>query len=164
MAHRADARWVPRAVIFDCDGVLADTEPLHLDAFNQVLAPVGITITAAEYAREYLGLDDRAAFARALAGHGMPVATARTRELVAAKAALFAERLATGVRVYPGVVELVRSLAALPLAVASGARGDEVRAILRAAAITEHFSAIVACEDVAAGKPDPAPFRTALAA
>lgn len=163
MPPRPDAPSLPCAVIFDCDGVLADTEPLHLDGFNHVLAPLGVTITADEYARSYLGLDDRAAFTRALSSHGMPATTARTSELVAAKAAVLARRLATGLRIYPGVVELVRSLASLPLAVASGARRDEVLAVLRAAAIADCFSVVVACEDVAAGKPDPAPFLTALA-
>ena len=159
----AETPSFPRAVIFDCDGVLADTEPLHLDGFNRVLAPLGITIADAEYARDYLGLDDHAAFERALSLHGVPVTAAHTRELVAAKARVFADRLATDLRIYPGVSELVRSLAPLPLAVASGARRDEVIAIVRAAGIADCFSVLVASEDVTAGKPDPAPFVTALA-
>jgi beta-phosphoglucomutase len=154
---------VPQAVIFDCDGVLADTEPLHLDGFNHVLAPLGIAIAPAEYARSYLGLDDRAAFERVLLRHGKPVTTAATDDLVLAKAVVFARRLATELRLYPGVVELVRSLTPLPLAVASGARREEVASILRAGGIADCFSAVVTCEDTTAGKPHPAPFVTALA-
>ena len=47
-----------RAVIFDFDGVISDSEILHLEAFNEVLSKYSIEITRDDYYREYLGLTD----------------------------------------------------------------------------------------------------------
>lgn len=152
------------AVIFDCDGVLADTEPLHLAAFNRVLAPLGIFITEEDYSAEYLGFDDRDAFGHALRRHGRAATSSAIERLVTAKAALFTAILEADCRIYDGVREFVRSLGDTPRAVASGARRDEVMIVLRAAGLSEAIRVVVAMEDVAAGKPDPEPFLTALAA
>ncbi len=154
---------VVRAVIFDCDGVLADTEPLHLQVFNQVLAALGIAISSSQYAAHYLGSDDREAFRRALTLHGIDVTASRIEQLTADKAVRFRDVLAAEVRIYPGVVAFVRSLDGRPAAVASGARREEVDVVLRRAGLADAFAAVVAAEDVAAGKPDPEPFLTALA-
>src|SRR5437867_4442909 len=61
---------LPRAVLFDCDGVIADSEPLHLRLFQEVLAPLGIAVSPAEYADRYLGYDDRGVFTEVLRAHG----------------------------------------------------------------------------------------------
>jgi HAD superfamily hydrolase (TIGR01509 family) len=151
------------AVILDCDGVLADTEPLHLAAFNRVLAPGGIVITPEEYVATYLGFDDRAAFRHVLARHGQRTAAETIERLVAEKARVFPAMLAADCRIYDGVRELVRSLGDLPCAVASGARREEVAIVLRVAGLADRIRVVVAMEDVAAGKPDPEPFLTALA-
>jgi HAD superfamily hydrolase (TIGR01509 family) len=151
------------AVIFDCDGVLADTEPLHLAAFNRVLEPLGIAIAPDVYVARYLGLDDRAAFRRALLDHDRDVASTTVHAMVAAKARMFPEMLAHDCRIYEGVRELVHSLGTVPCAVASGARREEVAIVLDAAGLTDVVKVVVATEDVAAGKPDPEPFLTALA-
>ena len=55
-----------RAVVFDFDGVLADSEPLHLLAYQEVLAPIGVTLTRDEYYAEYLGYDDAGSVLRRL--------------------------------------------------------------------------------------------------
>jgi beta-phosphoglucomutase len=154
----------PRAVIFDCDGVIADSEPLHLRVFQAVLAPRGITITSTEYVERYLGLDDRGVFTEVLRVHGGTPTADEVAALVAEKARRFRSVLAAGVRIYPGVAAFVRSLAGIPLAVASGALREEVELVLARAGIREAFAAVVAAEDVAAGKPDPEGFLRALAA
>ncbi len=154
----------PRAVIFDCDGVIADTEPLHLRAFNQVLGLRGITLSGGEYAARYLGFDDRGVFAAVLGAHGRTVAPEEVAELIAEKARCLRGILEAEVRIYDGVVELVRTLAGIPLAVASGALRAEVEIVLARAAIREAFATVVAAEDVRAGKPDPEGFLIARAA
>ncbi|MEO6027476.1 MAG: HAD family phosphatase [Candidatus Binatia bacterium] len=151
------------AVIFDSDGVLADTEPLHLAAFNRVLAPLGIVITDEEYGAEYLGFDDRDAFGHVLRHHGQLVTANVIERLVTAKAELFTGILENNCRIYDGVREFIGSLGDTPRAVASGARRDEVAIVLRAAGLSNDIRVVVAMEDVAAGKPDPEPFLTALA-
>jgi len=152
----------PRAVLFDCDGVIADSEPVHLRAFQEVLAPLGITITPAEYLERYLGFDDRGVFTEALRIGGRPADPATIASLTAAKAVHFRRMLAAETRIYPGVTDLVRAFADVPLAVVSGALRDEIDVILRAAGIRDAFAVIVAAEDVRAGKPDPEGFTRAL--
>jgi phosphoglycolate phosphatase len=78
------------------------------------------------------------------------------------KVARFAE-VAPEVPVFAGAAELVRELAAeVPLAIASGARHDEVDAILRGAGLRDAFVTIVGAEDAPRTKPDPAPYLEAL--
>jgi beta-phosphoglucomutase len=153
----------PRAVLFDCDGIIADSEPLHLRAFQDVLAPLAITITKAEYADRYLGLDDRGVFAEALRLHGRADDRQMVATLMAAKAAGFRRVLETEMRIYPGVAEFVQALSGVPLAVVSGALREEIEIILRQAGLRDAFTAIVGAEDVRAGKPDPEGFLRALA-
>ncbi len=152
----------PHAVLFDCDGVIADSEPLHLRAFQRVLAPLGITITDAEYAGRYLGLDDRGVFEEALRLHGRAGDPTTIATLLATKAKDFRHVLESETRIYPGVVEFVRALAGVPLAVVSGALREEIEIILRQAGIRDAFAVIVGAEDVRAGKPDPEGFLRAL--
>ena len=152
----------PRAVLFDCDGVIADSEPLHLRAFQEVLAPLEITITPEEYLARYLGLDDRGVFTEALRRHGKPHGRATVDALIATKAAGFRRVLEADARIYPGVTELVHAFAGLPLAVVSGALREEIEIILRHAGLRDAFAVIVAAEDVREGKPDPEGFLRAL--
>ncbi len=152
----------PRAVLFDCDGVIADSEPLHLRVFRDVLAPLGITITDEEYTDRYLGLDDRGVFEEVLRLHGRGDDRELVATLIAAKARGFRRVLATETRIYPGVVDFIRALAGVPLAVVSGALRNEVEIILRCAGVRAAFAAIVAAEDVPSGKPDPEGFLRAL--
>ena len=151
----------PRAVLFDCDGVIVDSEPLHLRAFQEVLAPLGITITPAEYVARYLGFDDRGVFTEALRACGREPAPGDIAALIAEKARRFRGVLERDTSIYPGVTALVRALAGVPLAVVSGALRDEIELILGRAGIREAFSTVVAAEDVRAGKPDPEGFLRA---
>ena len=50
------------AIVFDFDGVLADSEPLHLAAYQEVLSGLGVTLTREEYYESYLGYDDAGVF------------------------------------------------------------------------------------------------------
>jgi len=61
-----------RAVVFDFDGVIANSEPLHFRAFRDVLAGEGISLTEADYYARYLGYNDERAFHEIGAEHGRP--------------------------------------------------------------------------------------------
>ncbi|MFN8543939.1 MAG: HAD family phosphatase [Candidatus Binatia bacterium] len=154
----------PRALVFDFDGIIVDSEPLHLAAFQRTLATVGITLTAEEYWTHYLGFDDHDAIAHALTtahGGAPPADVAR---LMHAKAEHFLALVEHGVSVFPGVRELVRGAAArVPLAIASGALGSEIELILRAVGLRDAFRTIVSANDVQHGKPDPEAYVAALA-
>jgi beta-phosphoglucomutase len=152
-----------RAVVFDFDGVLVDSEPLHYRSLRESLLPEGIAIDEEEYGREYMAYSDREAIRLALEKHGQSGDLGRMDGVAQRKAELF-EALLPQIPFFPGARELVRELAAgLPLAIASGALHREIEAILDAGGIREAFSAIVGADDVARGKPDPEPFRAAAA-
>ncbi|HKP11606.1 MAG TPA: HAD family phosphatase [Blastocatellia bacterium] len=154
-----------KAIIFDCDGVIADSEPLHFAAMRQVLAEEGITLTEEIYTREYLALDDRGCYTKAFGDHGRPLADDKLRELIARKAGRLEPVMSAGLRIFPGVAEFIRAASAkYPLAVASGALRHEIGLILRHAGVRDCFAAIVSAEDVTRGKPDPESFLKAHAA
>lgn len=153
-----------KALIFDCDGVIADSEPLHLAVFQKVLAEEGLTLTKEDYYAIYLGMDDKGCFSAFLVRHGRPADAAKIAQLIERKASYFNAALARDLRLFPGVVELVTATKVrYPLAVASGALRHEIDLILTAGEMRAAFTAIVSAEDVAAGKPDPQGFRLALA-
>ncbi|HKP85075.1 MAG TPA: HAD family phosphatase [Blastocatellia bacterium] len=153
-----------KAIIFDCDGVIADTEPLHLRAFQQVLAEEGITLTKEDYYRYYLAFDDRGCFDRAFSGRARP-STEKLAELTGRKAAYIEPMMRAELRLFPGAVDLIRRAARrYPLAVASGALRREIMLILECGGVKDCFLEIVSAEDVTRGKPDPESFLKAHSA
>lgn len=152
-----------KALIFDCDGVIADTEPLHFAALQQVLAEHHISLTRTLYDSEYLAYDDRGCFLKAFAAQSLT--QDQLDQLIARKAALFEPLMADHARLFPGVAELVRSAAAhYPLAIASGARRAEIEAILALDNLHSCFPIIISTEDVSQSKPHPEAFLRAFAA
>src|SRR5262245_51749990 len=95
----------PRLIIFDFDGVLADTEDLHCAALLAVLRAEGIGLTRAEYYEGYLGLPDRASLERAFAVHGRAISGAQVEGLLERKRAEYARRAAADARLYPGAAD-----------------------------------------------------------
>jgi beta-phosphoglucomutase-like phosphatase (HAD superfamily) len=153
-----------RAVLFDFDGVLVNSEPLHYRALRECLLPEGIDISEEEYAGSYLAYDDAEAIRVALEKHGHAFDGTRVRRVAERKAALFDELL-DSVPFFPGAAELVRELAReVPLAIASGALHQEIERILTAGGLRQAFTAIVAADDVTRGKPHPEPYLTAMSA
>ena len=122
----------PEAVLFDFDGILVDTEPMHHRAFNEVLDPLGMEIPWKEYVEIYMGFDDRDAFREAFRAKGINLDDANLANLVAAKSRAFQEGLRTGVTAYPGAVPMIESLnaAGRPLALCSGALRSDIDPIL----------------------------------
>jgi len=154
-----------KAIIFDCDGVIADSEPLHLAALQRALSEEGITLTEETYYREYLALDDRGCFTKAFNDHGKELTAEKLRELIERKAARLEPVMREHLRIFPGVAEFIRAAAArYPMAVASGALRHEINLILEFAGVRDCFAAVVSAEDVTRGKPDPEAFRKAHAA
>jgi beta-phosphoglucomutase len=150
-----------RAAVFDFDGVIVDSEPLHFRSLHDALAEDGVFITREEYWGVYLAYDDREAVRLALERHGEPAPPERLARVEQAKASLFAA-LIPGIPVFDGAPQLVRALAAeMPVAIASGAKHDEIDAILTGLGLRDAFSAVVGADDVARTKPDPAPYLEA---
>jgi len=121
-----------------------------------------VRITREEYWGSYLAYDDREAIRLALEQHGQAAAPEQLARIEGVKAARFAE-LIPQIPVFDGAPELVRALASeVPVAIASGARHDEIEAILTGLGLRDAFSALVGADDVARTKPDPAPYLEAL--
>lgn len=151
------------AIIFDFDGVIADTEPLHFAGFRQTLTEIGISLTESDYYANYLGYDDRGCFLTALTAHRRPTDLAAITKLMQRKAHAYLESVKGHLVIFPGVREFVQEAAATyPLAIASGALRHEIEFILEQAGLRKEFLHITGAEDVTNGKPDPEPFRHAL--
>jgi HAD superfamily hydrolase (TIGR01509 family) len=154
-----------RALIFDFDGVIADTEPLHFSGLQKTLREIGIDLTESDYFANYLGYDDRGCFLAALTAHDRPIDPATLTQLMKRKADAYLESVKDHAVIFPGIADLVREAAArYPLAIASGALRHEIEYILEQAGLRKEFSHITSAEDVTRGKPDPQPFLLALEA
>jgi HAD superfamily hydrolase (TIGR01509 family) len=152
-----------QAVIFDFDGVLVDTEPLHFRSLRDALAPEGIHLTEAEYFKTLLAYDDHGAIRIAHESRGLALRPEERGRIARRKAEVF-EALLPEVSFFPGVREFVRALAAeVPVAIASGALRDEIEAILAAGGLRDAFGAIVGADDVQNTKPHPEPYLRAVA-
>lgn len=149
-------------IVFDFDGVLADTERLHLRAFQQVFAARGWALDEAAYFDQYLGYDDRGLVLAFNDDQTLGLGARDVQALLAEKARVFAEAVAAGDVVFSGTRACVERMAArFTLGIASGALKDEIVTILEAAKLRQHFAAIVAADDVTACKPAPEPYLTA---
>lgn len=152
-----------KAIIFDFDGVLADTEPLHLKMFQRVLQEEGLPLSERDYYQKYVGFDDKGCFHAILSEHGRPATPETIQQLVERKAAMMLAHLTTAPVVYPGVVEFVKDVAGrYRLAIVSGALRHEIELTLKAAGMRDDFEHITAAEDVLNGKPAPEGYLHAL--
>jgi HAD superfamily hydrolase (TIGR01509 family) len=142
----------PAAVIFDMDGVLVDSEPLHFAALRQVMADLGVDYTAAEN-EALLGWTTPATFAELMRRHNLPGPVERYVERYDAA---ILPVLSTA-RPAEGVVHLVQALrdGDVPLGVASGSRPNWIAATLRAIDLADAFKVVVSGDEVARGKPAP---------
>jgi beta-phosphoglucomutase len=148
-----------KAVIFDFDGIIVDSERLHWAAFCEVLTPLGKTISWPEYVETFIGFDDRDAFR-----HAIPtIGTSQLQTLITKKAAAFQELLeADGAAALPGSVALIKHLSGkIPIAICSGALRADILPILGKLGIEKTFDTIVTADDTHISKPDPAPYRLA---
>lgn len=153
---------MPEAFLFDLDGTLVDSERQNVESVVLAVRRYGAEMTDDE--RGFvIGHSWNEIYAMVARNHALTVSM---RQLIDAaveeKDALLAR---TGHRALPGAVQLVHRLAGrATLAVVSGASGKEVRDALSGIGVRDHFSAIVAAEDYAHGKPSPEPYLKGLAA
>ena len=179
------------AILFDFDGVLVDSEPLHFACWRDVAATIGLTIDWDWYSANAIGVSDREMIALFLRPHDnadnahspgrksgehsqastKPVSEASARpdleaalwQLFDEKKRLFAERIAADVPMPQEVRELFHELKerGIPIAVVSTSFRSEVEPALIAAGIRDCITAIVCGDDVQNLKPHPEPYLTA---
>lgn len=152
-----------QAIVFDFDGVIADSEPLHLRAFQQTLAEQQIELTGRDYYSRYLGYDDIGLVQALATDRGIAMSDREITALVARKGARLQEMLHGDHVLFPGAIEFIREAAsAVPIAIASGALKHEIEEIIESAGIRGVFSAIISSGDTPLSKPSPAPYLLAF--
>lgn len=153
-----------RAVMFDMDGVLIDSEPVHQAAMQAVLAAHGLPVPGDDdWERVFLGRPDRDGLLDWFRLHGVE---RDPWPLMAVKEVYFAERFNDLVAPLEDGLWLARALAhaGVPLALVSGARRSEIELALDRFALRPLFHATISSDDVATGKPDPEPYLRGAAA
>jgi HAD superfamily hydrolase (TIGR01509 family) len=150
------------AILFDFDGVLADTEPVHWACWAEVLKPFGITLEWEYYRDHGIGIDDKEML-RVLAALANPPLDWRT--LFAeypSKKELFRRRVLAHPPFDPALDAFLEDLhRTCKLAVVTSSARGEIDPLLAAGGLRHHFDALVGAEDVTHYKPDPEPYRKA---
>ena len=136
-------------MLFDFNGTLSDDEHIQCEIYREIFAEAGKPLAATEYFEQLAGLSDPE-IVRTWLGEDRP-------ELVAERVRRYQSRAGDGSTVKPSTRKAVRyAVRRAELAVVSGAARTEIESVLVAAELTPFVSLVVATEDVAAGKPDPA--------
>ena len=152
-----------QAIVLDFDGVIADSEPLHLTAFQQALAERGIELNAQDYSARYLGFDDVGLMQALARDREIPMNDREITALVARKGSKLQSLIHDGEVLFPGALDFIRAAASeVPLAIASGALRHEILEIVEGAGVASLFTTIVASGDTPESKPSPAPYRLAF--
>jgi beta-phosphoglucomutase len=151
----------PQAVLFDFDGVLLDTEPVHWACWAEMLSTVGVTLTWEYYRDECIGIDDRDML-RTMARQAEPPRDWESLwALYPAKKGLFQTRMVQP-PFEPALIEMLPALHRdFRLAVVSSSSASEIEPLLVSGGIREHFDTIVGGEMVKRHKPAPDPYLLA---
>ncbi|MCU1394970.1 MAG: family phosphatase [Ilumatobacteraceae bacterium] len=154
--------WTPSddvtGLIFDCDGTLADTMPVHFVAWTAMLEPHGLTFPEAQFFA-FAGMPSHRIIDRLSTEQGVPVADVAT--MVADKEHRYIELIDTVGPVAPVLEIAERFRGVLPMAVASGGEGWVVRRTLEVIGALDWFDAVVGAEDTERHKPEPDVFLEA---
>ena len=143
------------ALLFDFDGVLADTERVHHAAWNEVLKPLGIQFTWPEYIKQCVGVADPKVAER--------LALPNAATVVARKQQIFREGLERNPPFLPETLELLRKLAAsYRMAVVSSSFRTEILPCIERAGLLAYFEMVICGNDVQNLKPAPDPYLLAV--
>ena len=148
------------ALLFDIDGTLADTDPLHLEAFNRTFAPYGERFDKLRFSRELQGLANEA-IARRFVPH---LSAEDGMAVMRGKEETFRELARTDIHAVPGLFDLLDMADALglPMAAVTNAPRANADLILDSLGIRDRFKALVIGEELAHGKPHPLPYLEGL--
>jgi beta-phosphoglucomutase family hydrolase len=148
-----------RAVLFDLDGTLIDSEPNYYEADRQLLARYGVEFTEADK-RRYIGTGIQEMVRDLMERHGLPGDPA---DLAAEKNAVYLEIAERGTEVFPQMRRFVEHLAAagVPMAVASGSSPEVIRRLVRQVGLDGYFPHLVSAEEAGRSKPAPDVFLEA---
>lgn len=150
------------AVLFDFDGVLADTEPLHYACWKEILEPYGIQLDWTFYQKQCIGVSDRLMIHTLAAERTPPIPFEEIWPEYDRKQTMFRDRLELTSPFLPETVDLVKSLSQnYKLAVVSSSGRSEVEPPIERAGFRACFGAFVCGREVPNLKPAPDPYLKA---
>lgn len=154
-----------RAVIFDFDGVIADSERFHYSALNEIFKRYGVDVSPEEHWQRYLGYTDHENIEAVSRDYNLGIKPGEMDQLIADKAVIFESMVGSRDVLISGVREFVRRVfdAKLAVGICSGAMLGDIELMLSGSGIRDCFEVVVTAEDVPHGKPDPAGYELALA-
>ena len=157
VSTQGNVLFMLKAVIFDFDGVIADSEELHYKALNEVFKRYGVDVPKAVHWEKYLGYTDHENIMAVSGDYGMGLDDAAVQRLKDQKKILFEQLASREAVIIEGVEEFIRRLTAagLRMAICSGALRTDIDIMLDGAGFAGRFEVIVSAEDVQKGKPDP---------
>jgi len=153
-----------KAVIFDFDGVIADSEPLHFAAFNMALESCGVNISREKYYADYLGYSDKDCVSVINKEYSLGLAPAEQQRLIDRKGVYFDDLAIKKSSIIDGAEQFIAMLKQnnIRMAICSGALLDEIELMLKSSSFADVFESIVAADHVENGKPDPEGYLLAL--
>ena len=150
------------SVLFDFDGVLLDTEPMHCACWAQVLAPLGVKLEWEFYRANCIGIDDREMLRMMATASHPPRDWQELWAQYPAKKELFRTRMETNPPFDPALAEALAALRPrYKLAVVSSSSCAEIEPLLVSGGIRSHFGTVVGGESVTRHKPAPEPYLLA---
>jgi beta-phosphoglucomutase len=150
------------AILFDFDGVLIDSEPIHWKCWSEVLAPLGVELDWETYRKNCIGVADRAMIEFLASRAEPPVSAERLWQEYPRKKHRFLDRVAADPPFPTSTVALLGDLQlSYKLAVVSSSGSAEIEPLLRAGGLRHLFAATVYGEDVKRHKPAPEPYLLA---
>lgn len=147
-------------LLFDIDGTLVESDPLHLEAFNRAFAPYGHHFDRDRFGRELQGLANEAIGARFLPGE----TPERQWEIMMEKEALFRSLASEGIEPVHGLFALLDWADAqnLPAVAVTNAPRANAELLLESIGARHRFKGLVIGDELAHGKPHPLPYLTGL--
>jgi len=164
MAERCSVEiYIYRAALFDMDGVITDTMPLHYESWKRAFEPYGVNVYKMDvYLREGM---TTAMMGREIArDKGKELSEEELQKVVEEKTRIFNVLVREHAKAYEGVMETLRMLRnnGLKLALVTGSKRESVDAVLKKVGLERAFDVIVGAEDVTEGKPSPEPYLAAM--
>lgn len=152
-----------RAVFFDFDGVLVDSEPLHFECWAEVLAGYGISLSAESYVEKFIGVSNRAMIEILCRENSRAFDARFFDECYGRKKVIYQERARAACRTPSDLLQFIRSASSgLRFGVVSSSARCEVEPHLVGQGIRDAIAALVCQEDVEKLKPAPDPYLRAL--
>lgn len=150
---------MPKAVIWDMDGVIADTAPYHFKAWQEVFRKRGVSFTEEDFRRNF-GLRNDTIIRDTL---GEQISQSEIDAIAREKEKTFRQVIGQNIKPLPGAVKMLKSLRehGFKMALASSAPIENIRLVTRGLGIDDYFHSIVTGRDVAEGKPSPQGFLLA---